>query len=176
MRKILIILPVLFILLNSCSDMKNTETNSSSLTTYYLIRHAEKDRSDSTNRDPQLTEAGQMRAENWAKILKDVEFDIVYSTDYNRTRQTAKPLAEKNGLETIIYDPETYYNEEFQQKTSGKKVLIVGHSNTTPQFVNAILGEKKYQDLDDSENGGLFIVQVAPDGTKTSQVLYFNNY
>ena len=49
-------------------------------TTYYLIRHAEKDRTDKTNRDPHLTESGNQRAENWAKILKEVKFDLVYST------------------------------------------------------------------------------------------------
>lgn len=175
MKPILLLLPFI-ILLTSCSEEKKNDMQETPITTYYLIRHAEKDRTDSTNRDPELTEAGRKRAESWAIILKDVDFDIVYSTDYNRTRQTAQPLAEKNKLETIIYDPEKYYNEEFQEKTSGKKLLIVGHSNTTPQFVNAILGEKKYEDLDDSENGGLFIVHVLPDGTKTSQILYFNNY
>ena len=66
------------------------------------------------------------------------------------------------------------YNLEFQQKTKGKTVLIVGHSNTTPAFVNAILKNKKYGDLPDDENGGLFIVTVTPNNKVSSQVLYFN--
>ena len=54
-------------------------------TTYYLIRHAEKDQSDKTNRDPHLSEQGLKRAKNWATVLNDVKFDMVYSTNYNRT-------------------------------------------------------------------------------------------
>ena len=40
----------------------------------------------------------------------------------------------------------------------GKTVLVVGHSNTTPQFVNAILGTKQYTDIQDDNNVNLYIV------------------
>ena len=61
------------------------------------------------------------------------------------------------------------YDEEFQKVTKGKTVLVVGHSNTTPYFANKILGEDKYQDIDDSVNSMLFIVTI--DGNnKTSEV------
>jgi len=145
-----------------------------SLTTFYLIRHAEKDRSDSENRDPSLTEDGLKRAKNWAKVLKDIDFDAIYSTNYNRTMQTATPLAELGNLEILNYDANNLYDTEFKKATSGKTVLVVGHSNTTPQFANAILGDKKYENIDDSENGALFIVEVQADGSTTSKVLYIN--
>ena len=58
------------------------------LTTYYLIRHAEKERIDPSNRDPHLTAVGQERSENWQKIFKEVSFDMIYSTPYHRTRET----------------------------------------------------------------------------------------
>lgn len=144
------------------------------VSTYYLIRHAEKDRSDSSNRNPDLNDAGKLRAEKWAEVLKDVKFDAVYSTNYNRTRQTAKPLADLNKLEISSYDANNLFDKDFKKATSGKTVMVVGHSNTTPQFANAILGEKKYEDIDDSENGALFIVQVQADGSVMSQVLYIN--
>lgn len=145
-----------------------------SISTYYLIRHAEKDRSDAGNHNPDLTPEGAARAEKWAEALKDIKFDAVYSTNYNRTKQTAQPLAAHNKLEISSYDPRNLYDENFKKATSGKTVMIVGHSNTTPHFANAILGQKKYQDMDDSENGALFIVQVQPDGSATSQVIYIN--
>lgn len=143
------------------------------VSTYYLIRHAEKNRSDMAG-DPELTEKGLQRAENWAEVFKDVHFDAVYSTNYRRTIQTATPTANANNLEVQIYDPHKLYSEDFRKVTTGKTVLVVGHSNTTPQFVNAILKESKYSDIDDSENGALFIVEVLEDGTKTSKVLYIN--
>jgi len=156
------------------SEEIKMEVQQEPVTTYYLIRHAEKDRSDSSNRNPDLKKEGLDRAKKWAEVLKDIEFDAVYSTDYNRTMQTAKPLADQNKLEIIKYDASKLFDSNFENGTKGKTVVVVGHSNTTPQFTNAILGEKKYENLDDSENGALFIVQLMEDGTTLSQVIYIN--
>lgn len=139
-------------------------------TTYYLIRHAEKDRSDKTNRNPHLTEAGLSRADNWAEVLKDVKFDMVYSTDYYRTKETAAPTAKANNLEVSLYNPRNMKLKEFMTTTKGKTVLVVGHSNTTPMFTNGLLGEKKYDMIADDNNANLYIVTVTGD-TKTSTVL-----
>jgi hypothetical protein len=51
---------------------------------------------------------------------------------------------------------------------------VVGHSNLNPEWVNYILGKEKYQDLDESVYGSLFIVTIHPNGDRTSQVLYFD--
>jgi len=139
-------------------------------TTYYLIRHAEKDRSDKTNRNPHLTEAGLKRANNWANALKNVKFDMVYSTDYNRTKETAMPTAKSNNVEVTLYDPRNLYSEEFKKATKGKTVLVVGHSNTTPMFTNTILDHKKYDDIADDNNANLYIVTVTKN-SKSSTVL-----
>lgn len=142
----------------------------SETTTYYLIRHAEKDRSDKTNRNPNLNEDGLKRAENWSKVFEHINFDAVYSTNYNRTIQTAEPTAKEKNLEVQFYDPRQLYSKEFADATQGKTVLVVGHSNTTPAFVNAILGEKKYDDIDDNDNSCLFIVTITGDN-KIDQIL-----
>ena len=174
MTNIITILFSLVLSMGTGSKAHIPQTTNDSVTTYYLIRHAEKDRSDSSNRNPDLKKEGLDRAKKWAEVLKDIEFDAVYSTDYNRTMQTAKPLADQNKLEIIKYDASKLFDSNFENATKGKTVLVVGHSNTTPQFVNAILGEKKYENLDDSENGALFIVQLMEDGTTLSQVIYIN--
>ncbi|RKS53582.1 histidine phosphatase superfamily protein (branch 1) [Gillisia mitskevichiae] len=152
---------------------KSVESNNE-ITTYYLIRHAEKDRSDATEKDPLLTNQGTARAKNWAKVFKDVPFQMVYSTNYNRTKATAQPTATSKELELNIYDPNKMYDEKFQKETKGKTVLVVGHSNTTPAFVNAILKEKKYTDIPDNDNGYLFIVTLNADNSVSSQVLHIN--
>jgi len=130
------------------------------VTTYYLIRHAEKVRTDSSNKNPNLNEKGQIRAENWSNVFEQVNFDLIYSTNYNRTIQTATPTALKKDLELQFYDPRNMYDDDFKSKTTGKTVLVVGHSNTTPQFVNKILGSKKYNDIEDSNNSNLYIVTI----------------
>lgn len=174
MTKFLLLFTSLILGCANPSEKMNSNNQEKNITTYYLIRHAEKDRSEEGNRNPDLTEEGKARADKWAEVLKDVQFDAVYSTDYNRTRQTATPLAKQNALDIQVYDAKKLYNEDFKKATTGKTVMIVGHSNTTPQFANAIIGKKKYQDIDDKENGALFIVQVNPDGSSSSQVLYIN--
>ncbi len=145
------------------------------VTTYYLIRHAEKDKSDATNRNPNLTEEGLQRAANWAEYFKDISLDEVYSTKYNRTMQTAKPTAESKGLEIKNYDPRTLYNLEFEKNTHGKTVLIVGHSNTTPVFANQIISKNDknnsrdpYKNMDENDNSSLYVVKVIKKGINKS--------
>jgi broad specificity phosphatase PhoE len=139
-------------------------------TTYYLIRHAEKDRSDKTNRDPHLTKDGLKRADNWAKVLKDVKFDMVYSTDYNRTKETALPTEKANNVELKFYNPSDMQIEQFMEASKGKTVLVVGHSNTTPLFTNGLLGEKKHEMIADDNNANLYIVTVTK-ASRSSTVL-----
>ena len=140
------------------------------VTTYYLIRHAEKQRQNPNDRNPSLTFDGYKRADKWKELFKYVPINAVYSTNYNRTKLTAKPTADSKGLPILVYDPRKMYSESFQYNTKGKHVLIVGHSNTTPAFVNKILGKNKYKQMDDNNNGSLFIVTVI-DGKASNTVL-----
>ncbi|WP_281988005.1 SixA phosphatase family protein [Aquimarina aggregata] len=150
-------LSVFFICIISFAQDQKTST------TYFLVRHAEKDLSDPKNRNPKLTEEGVLRAHNWAKILKDTKIDMVFSTDYFRTKETAKPIADSQNLEVKLYDPRNLYNEDFQQQTKGKTVVIVGHSNTTPTFANKIIGNDKYASIDEKIYGKLFIISIKDD-------------
>ena len=161
MKKYLFFFVFTFSLLSACTVEKST--------TYYLIRHAEKNRTDKTNRNPNLNFDGEKRAQNWAEYFKDVHLDAVYSTSYNRTMQTATPASSVKKLEIQNYDPNKMYDSIFQRDTQGKTVLIVGHSNTTPAFVNKIIGEKKYENMRDNDNASLYIVTITAD-KKTSRI------
>ncbi len=156
MKQLLIIAIILLNTLTTFSQ--NTEVS-----TYYFVRHAEKDRSDTSNHNPHLIENGKQRAEHWNDVLKNVSFDIVYSTNYHRTIETATPTALKNNLEITSYNPKNIDTQEFLNQTKGKTVLVVGHSNTTPEFVNKLLGKEKYKDIDESNNANLYIVTVSDD-------------
>ena len=162
MKKLFFLLVFVALIVSCKSDKKEEAKLVIETTVYYLIRHAEKDRS-TPNKDPGLTEEGLKRANNWAKILNEKEIDLVFSTDYKRTQQTASPFALANKLEILSYDPRDLYNDDFKTQTKGKTVLVVGHSNTTPAFVNTILGNQKYDKIDDSDNGKLYIVSIAND-------------
>lgn len=166
---ILIFLSALFL---NCGESKSTKD--ADTTIFYLIRHAEKDRSDKTNRDPNLKLEGMKRAEGWAKHFEDIALDAVYSTEYNRTKQTATPTAKSKRLNIEFYNPGKIDGDAFLANNKGKSVLVVGHSNTTPMFANALLGEKKYENMSDNDNASLFVVTVDKEGNKTSEVLTVN--
>jgi len=96
--------------LNSC---KNSD-NETSETTYYFIRHAEKDRSNPSERDPELTEKGHQRAAFWAQHFAEIPLDAVYSTNYKRTTSTAVQTAISKGLEVQLYDPRNLNDSLFK--------------------------------------------------------------
>jgi 2,3-bisphosphoglycerate-dependent phosphoglycerate mutase len=151
MKKIILICTFLFIS-SSCYSQE--------VTTYYLIRHAEKLRIDITDKNPKLNYEGVKRADAWKEVFTNVKLDAVYSTDYNRTKLTAKPTANSKNLPIFLYDPKDMYSESFQHKTKGKAVLVVGHSNTTHIFANKVLGRDEYNQINDDNNSNLYIVSV----------------
>lgn len=161
----------LILVLVSC---KSDPQKSSEITKYYFIRHAEKDTSNPDDKDPELTPEGVERSKKWAEVFKEVPFDLIYSSDYKRTTSTAQRVADAQGKEVLLYDAGKLNDQEFRQKTKGMTVLVVGHSNSNPDFVNYIIDEDKYGDIEDKESGSLFIVVVYPDGTSTSEILYIN--
>ena len=143
------------------------------ITTYYFIRHAEKLRIDKTDKNPNLNFNGYKRAEAWKDVFSDVPFDAIYSTDYNRTKLTAKQTATSKNLPILLYNPNTMYSEAFQNNTKGKTVLVVGHSNTTNVFANKILGIEKYKEIKDNNNSNLYIVTIS-NGKISSILLKIN--
>lgn len=151
MKKIIVIL--LFLCSAQIIRAQETET-----TTYFFIRHAEK--ANDGTKNPHLTEKGKERAEHWAAVLKQYKFDAVYSTDYHRTKETALPTANANNIETTIYNPRAFDLQKFVNKTKGKTVLIVGHSNTTPMYVNSFIGKNKYTQIQENDYGNLYIVTI----------------
>ena len=168
---------ILFFLLTFTFPSFSQNEESTKNTTYYFIRHAEKDRSDKTNRNPNLNENGLKRAENWKKYFKDIDLDAVYSTNYNRTQQTATPTAKSKNLEILSYDPRDMFNDEFQKNTLDKTVLVVGHSNTTPFFANKIIEKDTYKQMDDNDNTSLYIITVkssSDNKTTSSKILKIN--
>ncbi|MEZ4840796.1 MAG: phosphoglycerate mutase family protein [Flavobacteriaceae bacterium] len=139
------------------------------ITTFFLIRHAEKDRTDSANKNPQLNEKGLQRAESWNQFFSSFNIDAVYSTNYNRTLQTVAPTAKAHNLEVTFYNPFTIDVEKLKSDNKGKTVLVVGHSNTIPYLVNKLIGKEIYADIDDHINSNLYIVTIS--SKETSHIL-----
>tara|TARA_B100001248_G_scaffold190800_1_gene146073 strand:+ start:1053 stop:1535 length:483 start_codon:yes stop_codon:yes gene_type:complete len=128
--------------------------------TFYLIRHAEKERVNKSERDPKLNEKGIIRALNWKDYFIDKDISKIYSTNYKRTLETVKPIEEAIGLTAILYSPSNIDYKNFILSNKGEKVLIVGHSNTIPGFVNELINDQVYSQIDDLNNSNLYIVNL----------------
>ena len=144
---------------------------SAQTTTYYLIRHAEKDTSAAGSTqmqaNPPLSSQGKERAEKLVALMEKEGIDFLFSTDYLRTKSTLAPLSAKIGKPIQIYSPnqQTAWADTIRQPPFlGKKLLIVGHSNTIPTLANLLIGQKKYENLADSEYGLIF--QITLEGNK----------
>lgn len=110
--------------------------------TIYLVRHSEKDLLSNDHSDPPLSKCGEQRSESLSVFFRDVNLDVIYSTDYNRTRKTALPTALSKGL--IIKKYNSQYLEEFSKSLINNKqdVLVVGHSNTTAVLAGLLVGKE----------------------------------
>lgn len=122
----------------------------------YLLRHAEKQSSQS--KDPGLSEPGLQRAQALAQLLAKVPLSHIYSTDYQRTRQTVAPLAHTHHLMVELYAPDELIALANKLRQQRENALVVGHSNTTPQLL-MLLGAAEVQ-MDESSYGDLYQLNI----------------
>ena len=132
-------------------------------TTIYLVRHAEKE----AGPDPSLTIVGRARAEILAQDLAGAGLTAIWSTDTNRTRETAKPTSNATHLPIQIYDANSQAAFAARLKATPGTFLVVGHSNTIPLFVEQ-LGGKPGDPIDEAnEYDRLYVVTVTRGRVKS---------
>ena len=134
---------------------------------YYLVRHAEKDTIPAN--DPRLTDIGISRAGKLYEILKGTRIDGIYSTLFMRTLETVDSIASAKGVSIKPYDPSDFkdLHKRIVDSTSYKRILISGHSNTTPVFANYLSGTNFFtQSFDESDYDDFLIVVDRGDAGK----------
>lgn len=136
-------------------------------TTIYLIRHAEK-QDDTKNTD--LSPEGFERAKNWRKYFEEIPIDAFYSSGFQRARHTCQPMAFSRDKNISIYKNHLMDLKKVIKENKGKTVLIVGHSNRIPTFINTLLGEEKYPEILEPEFGNLYIIKEL-DGQISTELI-----
>lgn len=127
-------------------------------TTYYVSRHAEK--AGSMAADPPLTAEGEKAALDLRNFLQGKKLGAVYSSNFVRTKATARPTADQHNLPVTVYNAQQSAALVDSLKGVNKhNVLIVGHSNTVDDVVNRFVGTGAVSDLPETEYGSLFIVK-----------------
>ena len=95
----------------------------------------------------------------WNGYFENKEVNSIYSTNYNRTIETVLPISIAKGIKPIIYSASNVNYESFLKKEKGNTVIVVGHSNTIPGFVNKLIKDDYYKQINDTVNSNLYIVK-----------------
>ncbi|WP_158703048.1 SixA phosphatase family protein [Allosphingosinicella vermicomposti] len=106
---------------------------------FYVVRHLH---TPEGSTDPDLTEEGQRHARLLADRFDKGGIAVIYVNSTKRTQQTAAPLAAKLGLTPKMYDPKDTAGLVAMMKAEAGPVLVVGHSNTVPDIVAGLGGER----------------------------------
>ena len=144
-------------------------------TVVYLVRHAEKDLSNPSDKNPPLTEQGKLRAQHLAEKLKKEKIEAIYSTKFDRTLNTVKPLAEEKKLEV-----KTYYGVDYEalkkqiEAEKGKTIVICGHSDNLLPIIKTLGATPPLEKIADTAYDNLFKVTISPDGKAVATVEKFN--
>lgn len=131
--------------------------------TIYLVRHAEKE----PGRDPKLTPDGLIRAEALADYVSGAKLGAVFSTQFRRTRDTASPVAQRTGLPILYYDPSDLSGFADTLRAASGNVLVVGHSNTTPDLVTALGGDAGEPIVEATEYDRIYVLVLRGGEVKT---------
>lgn len=121
-----------------------------------LVRHAEK---ADQSKDPSLSEAGRTRARALAALLVRSGVTAIYATQYQRTVQTAQPLADalRLDVQTVPADDGATLVEFLKARHPTGVVVVVGHSNTVPTILR-LLGHPQDEVMADDDFGNVFVV------------------
>ena len=111
------------------------------------------------NKNPHLNKRGIERSLLWNGYFENKEVNSIYSTNYNRTIETVLPVSLAKGIKPIIYSASNINYESFLKKEKGNTVIVVGHSNTIPGFVNKLIEDDYYKQINDTVNSNLYIVK-----------------
>ena len=133
----------------------------------YVMRHLNTPAGEA---DPDLLPEGRAAAIALADLMETDQFQgarrpvAIYVSDFKRTRQTAAPTAARLALNVTVYDPRDTAGLLARVRAEAGPVLIIGHSNTVPDIIAALGGERPAP-LVHADFGDLWIVQ--PGGATT---------
>lgn len=133
--------------------------------TIILVRHAEKEVVPPENKDPNLSLAGQARAQELVRMFGGAGITSIYATQYKRTQQTVKPLADKLGLKLTQVEAQKTPDlvKQIREGKPGDVVFLAGHNNSVPEII-AAFGGPKLPIIPETEYDNLFILTVQSDG------------
>lgn len=158
---------IFFILVAIAARASSDQTQPEPITVI-IVRHAEK---QATGDDPALSEQGKARAAALKNVLEHAGVKRIIVSEYDRTRQTAEPLATKLGIELVAKREPGEIVQYIQNVSRGEVVLVVGHSNTVPSIVRALTG-KEVPDVAENEYNNMYVVTLCGQNASLLRLQY----
>ncbi|HWH22491.1 MAG TPA: phosphoglycerate mutase family protein [Allosphingosinicella sp.] len=106
---------------------------------YYVMRHLEAQQGPA---DPGLTAEGQRQATLLPSFFQGDPPRAIYVSSTRRAQETAAPLARALGITPKVYDPANTPALVQMVKAEPGPVLVIGHSNTVPDIVQQLGGQR----------------------------------
>lgn len=124
-----------------------------------LVRHADP---AAGGDNPGLSTAGRARAATLARMLRDTGITAIFTSELRRTKETGAPLAAELSITPVetANDPVAAAS---QVRAAGKRVLVIGHSNTVPPIIKALGGPAGVV-INPTEFNRLFVLKMPADG------------
>jgi broad specificity phosphatase PhoE len=156
----IIVFSMLFAVLAVVAMFAYFATFSRPVTTVILVRHAEK-KIERDNPDPDLSPEGEQRAKEIGRMLSGAGVNAIFATQFKRTQETAKPLADATAVPVTLTDAKQADEIVKQILTNhrGETIFVAGHNNTVPAIVSQLSGEH-YPVIPESEYDNMYIVTV----------------
>ena len=142
--------------------------------TIILVRHAEKMVVPPENKDPDLSVQGEARAKEIARMFGSSGITTIYATQFKRTQQTVKPLADRLRVPVTVVEAKKTSDlvSQIRARSAGETIFIAGHNNTVPEII-AALGGPSFPIIPETDFDNLYILTIQADGvTKLVHLKY----
>lgn len=144
-------------------------------TVVVLVRHAEA--GEATSGDPDLTPAGEKRAQRLGPLLSDLlvdrKVDYLYAADTRRAQQTAAPIANEFRLPINLVSSSDWSGlaAKVRREHKGRTVVVVGYASTLPGVINQLSGREV--PMHEQEFDSLHVVVLpSPGETRVLRLRY----
>ena len=132
---------------------------------FYVMRHLQK----GDGQDPPLSEVGRANARRLIGFFAAEPPRVIYVSTTRRANETAEPLARKLRVKVRRYDPANSNALVARVLAERGPVLVVGHSNTVPEIVEKLGGERPAP-LAETDFGDVWHLWGAPRRTERLRI------
>jgi broad specificity phosphatase PhoE len=135
----------------------------------YIVRHAEK-----LDNSPYsvLSPLGHQRAAVLRDSLLSKKINLIFATQFQRTQETAQPLATALNKPLLIYRNNAIDSiVSVLKQNKSKNVLLVAHSGNIPSIIEGLTGEK-VKAIDENEYDNFYIIKNKKSNVELVQRKY----